>query len=111
MRSPPLPYSPEAPTREALDQRPGWTLLQFGTDWCGHCQAAEPLIEAAAAAHPAVQRIKVEDGSGRPLGRSYRVKLWPTLVLLRNGQELERLVRPTDQGLIDAALHRLVAHA
>ena len=31
------------------------------------------------------------DASGRPLGRSFKVKLWPTLVFLRDGREIERL--------------------
>jgi len=50
---------------------------------------------------------KVEDGPGRRLGRSYRVKLWPTLIFLRDGQEVERLVRPTQAAEVAAALHRL----
>lgn len=42
-----------------------------------------------------MQHIKVEDGPGQPLGRRrYRVKLWPTLVFLRDGAEVARLVRP-----------------
>jgi thioredoxin 1 len=44
---------------------------------------------------PDLPHRKVEDGPGRRLGRSYRVKLWPTLILLRDGQEIGRLVRPT----------------
>ena len=48
--------------------------------------------------------IKVEDGPGQPLGRSYKVKLWPTLVVLKNGQEVARVVRPTTQAEVDEAL-------
>jgi thioredoxin 1 len=51
-----------------------------------------------------LRHLKVEDGPGRPLGRSYRVRLWPTLVLLRDGQEVARLVRPTQAADILAAL-------
>ena len=36
----------------------------------------------------------MEDGRGSPLGRSFRVKLWPTLVLMRDGVEVARVVRP-----------------
>jgi thioredoxin 1 len=70
------------------------TLLEFGTDWCGHCRAAKPLLEEALAQHPQWQYLKIEDGPGKALGRSYRVKLWPTLVLLQDGQEVGRLIRP-----------------
>ena len=73
----------------------GLTLLEFGTEWCGHCRAAQPLIAQALATQSHWQHYKVEDGPGRALGRHYRVKLWPTLVLLRDGQEVGRLVRPS----------------
>jgi len=44
----------------------------------------------------------VEDGPGRPLGRSYRVKLWPTLVFLQDGREVSRLVRPAGAAIEQA---------
>jgi thioredoxin 1 len=84
----------ELPSRADLDALRGLTLLEFGTDWCGHCRAAKPLLEEALEQHPQWQYLKIEDGPGKALGRSYRVKLWPTLVLLKDGQEVGRLVRP-----------------
>lgn len=102
----PSPYLSEieAPSRADVDGLRGLTLLEFGTDWCGHCRAAQPAVAEALEDQPQWQRLKVEDGSGRALGRSFRVKLWPTLVLLRDGQELGRLVRPTVAADIAAAL-------
>jgi len=79
-----MPYANPGPGRDEIDALPGATLLEFGTDWCGHCRAAQPLLAQALAAHPGLRHLKVEDGSGRPLGRSYRVKLWPTLLFLRD---------------------------
>jgi thioredoxin 1 len=43
---------------------------------------------------PQVRHIEVEDGKGKPLGRSFQVKLWPTFVLMRDGRVVEQLVRP-----------------
>jgi len=85
----------EAPSRAEVDSLRGLSVLEFGTEWCGHCRAAQPLVAQALAQHPRWQHIKVEDGAGHALGRSYRVKLWPTLIFLRDGQEVARLVRPT----------------
>lgn len=105
-----MPYTShhlsQAPTREQTDRLPGPTVLEFGTPWCGHCQRAQPLIEQALQDRPGVTHIKVEDGPGRPLGRSYGVKLWPTLIFLRDGQEMARLVRPQDGQALREALGR-----
>lgn len=94
----------EAPTRAEVDALPGPVLLEFGTDWCGHCRAARPAVASALQQHPGVRHVRVEDGPGRPLGRSYGVTLWPTLVFLRDGQERERVVRPRDTARIAPAL-------
>lgn len=84
-------------------------VVLFGTDWCGYCRAAERHIAPALAAHPEVPVHAVEDGKGRALGRSYRVKLWPTVIFLRDGVEIDRVVRPTRRQTIDAAMERITA--
>jgi thioredoxin 1 len=100
-------YSEDALDRAEIDALPGAVLVEFGANWCGHCQGAQPLIEAALRDFPDLRCIKVEDGPGRRLGRSFRVKLWPTLVFIKDGLELERLVRPASEAEIRAALARL----
>ena len=89
-------YIESAPTRHEVDSERGLRLLDFGTNWCGHCMAARAAVDAWTAAHASVRHLRVEDGPGRPLGRSFRIKLWPSLVLLRDGVELARVVRPRE---------------
>ena len=100
-------FASAEPTRENIDARSGPLVLEFGTPWCGFCQAALPLIKSAFEEYPSVPHIKIEDGKGKPLGRSYRVKLWPTLIFLESGQEVARLVRPSDSQSIAEALARI----
>lgn len=95
---------PDGPSRAEIDAIAGAVLVEFGSAWCGICRAARPLIAAALERHPGVRHVRVEDGPGRPLGRSFGVKLWPTLVFLHDGREVARLVRPRDPAAIDAAL-------
>ncbi|HNN45747.1 MAG TPA: thioredoxin family protein [Azospira sp.] len=95
------------PTREAVDAQHGPLVVEFGTPWCGHCKAAMPHVAAAFANYPQVAHLRIEDGPGQRLGRSFGVKLWPTLVFLRDGVEVARLVRPTDTDAIDEALARI----
>jgi thioredoxin 1 len=82
------------PTREEIERTEGAVVLEFGTTWCGHCRALAPQLAAMLADYPDVRHIQVEDGPGRPLGRSFRVKLWPTLVFLRDGKILGQVARP-----------------
>lgn len=106
-----MPYTAQhlaaEPGRDQIDQLAEPTVLEFGAPWCGHCQAAQPHIERVLKGQPEVAHIKVEDGKGRPLGRSFGVKLWPTLVFLKRGQEVGRLVRPQSAGVIEEALQQL----
>ncbi len=100
----------EAPSLAEVQALPGLTLLEFGTEWCGHCRAAQPLIAQALALHSNTelpwQHLKIEDGPGRALGRHYRVKLWPTLVVLRDGQEVGRLVRPANAQVLETLMSK-----
>ncbi|MBV6802878.1 thioredoxin family protein [Xanthomonas campestris pv. lawsoniae] len=103
-------YATQAPGRSAVEAQTGLQVLEFGADWCGHCIAAQPLLQKLLGGYEAIDYRKIEDGKGRPLGRSFRVKLWPTIILLRDGQELARAVRPQTRddlqdllSLLDAA--------
>ena len=99
----------DEPARTEVDALRGNAVIEFGARWCGVCRATQPAIAAALAKHPDVRHLRIADASGRPLGRSFGVKLWPTLILLRDGKEIERLVRPRGEAAIDAALGRLTA--
>jgi thioredoxin 1 len=88
-------YRDDEPTRAQIDTSTGLMVLEFGAGWCGHCLALSPTLDAVLSQRPAIQHIRIADGRGKPLGRSFRVKLWPTLVLLRDGSVIDVLVRPS----------------
>jgi thioredoxin 1 len=100
-------YATTEPARTEVDALAGATVLEFGTGWCGWCRSAQPLIAGAFASHPDVRHIKVEDGPGRPLGRSYRVKLWPTLIFLKDGREMARVTRPSSIDELRTAMEKI----
>ena len=96
-------YATPGPTREEVDAMTGMVVVEFGTGWCGYCHASAPVFEQVLASHDNVRHVRVEDGSGRKLGRSFGIKLWPTFVFLRDGREVARLVRPRDtKPIVDA---------
>jgi len=100
-------YATTAPLRDEVDALAGATVLEFGTGWCGWCRAAQPLIAGAFASYPDLRHIKVEDGPGRPLGRSFGVKLWPTLVFLKDGEVLARVTRPSSLDEVREAMAKI----
>ena len=100
-------YAEVEPKRADVDALQGATLIEFGSPWCGYCRRAQPLIAQALAAHPDVRHIKVADASGKRLGRSFKVKLWPTLVFLKDGKQTTQLVRPAGAEEIEQALSQI----
>jgi thioredoxin 1 len=100
-------YTDADPPRSTIDTLPGPAVIEFGAAWCPICQAAQALIRDALAQHPRVRHLQVEDGKGRPLGRSFGIKLWPTLVFLRDGREVAREVRPRDPAAMARALREI----
>lgn len=110
-----MPYTAhhlaQPPSREEVDLLPGATVIEFGTPWCGHCQRAQSLIEQALKDRADVEHVKIEDGPGQRLGRSFGVKLWPTLVFLQGGKEVARLVRPQRPQELSDALQQMQASA
>lgn len=97
-------YQETEPSITEVEAYTGPVVLEFGNDWCGFCQAAQPFIAGALADHPQIPHIKIADGRGKPLGRTFKVKLWPTLIFLRDGKEIARLVRPDNTSAIQEAL-------
>lgn len=99
---PAVPFAVPEPSREEVDALRGAVLLEFGINECPHCQAAQPFIADALKRHPEVEHLRIEDGRGRRLGRTFAVKLWPALILMKDGQEIARVLRPTTQAELDA---------
>lgn len=98
----PVPFMTPEPTRDDVGAMRGAVLLEFGVDWCPHCQVAQPLIADVLKRYPEVRHLRIEDGQGRRLGRAFAVKFWPALIFLRDGVEVARIIRPTVQSEVDA---------
>ncbi len=100
-------YATDHPTRDEVDAIREPTVVEFGRPDCPHCQAAAPLVKAAFADFPGVGHVKLEDGEGLLLGRSFKVKQWPTLIFLQEGEEVDRLVRPQSEQEVRQALEKI----
>jgi thioredoxin 1 len=97
-------------TREDLDAMTGPVVVEFGANWCGICGGFTPQAEKAFAGFDDVRHLRVEDGPGKRLGRSFKVKLWPTFVFMRDGQVVQLSVRP-DRAEVEQGLRAITAPA
>lgn len=95
------------PTRHEIDTSKGPVMLEFGASWCGYCQSAQTFILSTLVHYPQIRHIKIEDAKGLKLGRTYAVKLWPTLIFIKDGIELMRIIRPIDSRPVADALAQL----
>jgi thioredoxin 1 len=100
-------YAETEPKRAEVDAWRGPAVIEFGNNWCGHCRRAQPIIAEAFAHHQELRHLKIADASGKRLGRSFGVKLWPTLIFLSDGKEVARLVRPDSADEISATLAKI----
>ncbi len=100
-------YQETEPTSSEVEALSGPTVIQFGNDWCGFCQRSQPYIAAAMEQFPAIPHWYIADRSGKPLGRYFKVKLWPTLIFLLDGKEVTRVVRPDNADLIQDAIAKI----
>lgn len=68
-------------------------LVEFGAVWCAPCKRVEPILEDLASEWgDAVHLVKVDVDNDPDLAIRYQVMSVPTLLLIKGGQEVQRLV-------------------
>ena len=71
-------------------------LIDFYADWCGPCKMLSPIIDEIAEENSDIKVVKVNVDDSQDLAMKYQVMSIPTLVVIKNGEEVNRSV-----GLID----------
>ena len=87
-----------------LRQNSGIALLDFYADWCGPCKAIAPTLEKFASENPGITVGKVNVDESESTAEEFGIKGIPTLVFLRDGREVARLVGLTSQGALEDLL-------
>lgn len=68
------------------------TLIDFYADWCGPCKALSPVIDEIALERMDITVGKVNVDTERDLAEKYKVRSIPTMVIFKEGKEIERMV-------------------
>jgi thioredoxin 1 len=71
----------------------GVTLVDFYADWCGPCRVLTPILESVAEEMQGkVTFAKVDIDRNQEIAAQYEVMSIPTLILFKDGKEVNRLV-------------------
>jgi len=92
---------------DAATEKADLALVDFWADWCGPCRMLGPTIEDLAARYEGkalVAKVNVEEEP--ELAHRFGVANIPTVVFLKNGLEIDRLVGLVDAGAYQAVLDR-----
>ena len=92
---------------DALTAVPGVTAIDFTAAWCGPCKVMEPVLAALATEYAGRVRIVAVDVNHEPLlAERFGVRSMPTLVVLRDGREVGRVVGSRPRRFIAGVLDR-----
>ena len=75
-------------------------LVDFYADWCGPCKMLSPVMEEVAKENEDIKVVKINIDNQRDLALDYDVMSIPTVVAIKNGQEIDRLVGFADKSEI-----------
>ena len=67
-------------------------LVDFFASWCGPCQRLSKIIEQLSADRPDVKVVKVDVDESQMLAMQFGVRSIPTVVVFKNGKEVNRNV-------------------
>jgi thioredoxin 1 len=81
-------------------------LLDFYADWCGPCDAQEPILEELVEDYGSVELEKIDVEQDQDTANAYQVQSLPTVVVENDDGIVEQFVGVTQRPDIEDALQR-----
>jgi len=88
----------------------GVSLVDFNALWCAPCRAQQPIVKELSEdfkGHASILEIDVDEN--QHLAKQLRIVSIPTLILFKNGRELDRFVGLHSKAFLAEAIHKALA--
>ena len=84
------------------------TLLQFSADWCGPCKMLSPIVKGLSEENNGIVFRKINVDNDSETAIKFNVRNIPTLIYLKNGEVVDRMVGAQPKDAIQAKLDELL---
>ena len=98
-----IKISEESFKKEVLEES-RTVLVDFYADWCGPCKMLSPIIEEVAKENEDAKFVKINVDEAQELAIEYDIMSIPTIVVIKDGKEVNRTVGLIDKTEIRAML-------
>ena len=83
-------------------------LVDFYADWCGPCKMMAPVVEKIASENADIKVRKINIDNEEELAIKYRVVSIPTFLVIKNGEEVNRIVGAVDKAELEEAIKWII---
>lgn len=81
-------------------------LVDFYADWCGPCKMLAPIVEEVASEHDDLKVVRINVDNEESIAMDYQIMSIPTLVLIKDGKEVDRVVGAVQKKVIETMIEK-----
>lgn len=81
-------------------------LVDFYADWCGPCKMLAPIVEEVASEHEELKVVRININNEESIAMDYQIMSIPTLVLIKDGKEVDRVIGYVQKKVIETMIER-----
>lgn len=70
----------------------GMFVIKFGAEWCGPCKAMNKVLDKVRAEFVDIKFFNLDVDNSPDLAQKYKVRSIPTVIFIKDGQEIQRIV-------------------